>query len=561
MSERRWYFIDRSDLLTGEEYPSFDHDRNADRELASALWPRRKSLIWVARKQPSAFAPALFQFAKKHRRESRKHPETLPEEGWSLLTMIPIVDQLREALAADWEPLAPISSWSRALFGGVDEVVNVMWLLRVGWTVPAALAARALLERWTYNLASYHELEQLAGEPDPAFISRVWQSYEHLGVSPHVGAWWGTLSEIVHARQTAGRLGGGIVGSVSVDPLRNVDIHRGICLVVELCLRQIRGGLTVMVAEAGQSQYIPILQASTPTFRVPREPLDLTAAYEDLDYYEAHRVLGERWTQLAAIYRELVKDPARELTAKFDPVLTIESLLERRGRAIEGARAAFASEKIRLGEEFDPGFLAARLFRYACFSELACLMREDGSRVEDDALLAASQCLEAAVHAWLEDSDHSMGYVRVVLEQTARLRCHRLKPARALRMEERGDASASRWLEEAGWRRLSLLMRAVNEFAHLGLRSRRSGARAALLQIQLSDPSEETSRGKALDSVAHLLAFELLDRLRSESEDAAQCFIETVTLVDEPSHLRTLERYLNNAQSLRDFSFGAPDFG
>lgn len=558
MSERS-SFIDKTDLITGEDYPKFDSRLEPDRELAMRLSPRLKSLLWVADKQPSAFAPALFSFSKRHKK-ARSTSALLPTEGWSILACVPVIDHLREPLAANWNPLEPISTWPRALFGAVDDVVEVMWLLRVGLTIPAALSARTLLERWTHNVANHHSVDRAEGEADADYISRVWQTYSPYGVPAHVGSWWGTLSEIVHGRQTAGRLGKHIVGAVSMETAANTDIHRGICAVVELCLRQIRGGLTVIVEEASQEKYVPALQAQGPALPAGHEPFDLSEAYEDLDYFEAHRILGERWTQLAAIYRERVKDPDGHLTRQFDLVLTVECLLERRGRAIEGARAAFAVEKELLGDDFDPGYLAARLFRYACFAELARLMAAEEVDAEQSALLAASQCLEAAVHAWLEDSDQSMGYVRVALEQAARLRVHRLKRTRGIRMEARGDVSASRWLAEAGWGRLGVLMRATNEFAHLGVRTRRHGAREALRRVQMGEPQEETSRGKALDSVAHLLAFELHDRLREKSEAAASCFTDSVTLLDQENYLRTLERFLNHAQSLKDFSFGAPDF-
>jgi hypothetical protein len=560
MPSARWSFINRTHLLNGERLPEFDPSLEEDRQMAGRLWPRLRSLIWVAEKRPSAFAATLFQFAKKQRTKSGSLPESLPLEGWSLLALVPLTDQLRVPLGADWDPLAVPNTWPRVLFAAVDDAVEIMWLLRAGMTIPAALSARALLERWTHNVAHHYEIDRSERESDTAYISRVWQVYATSGAPANVGAWWGTLSEFAHARQTAGRLGSRIVGEVDADVEHNLEIHRGICEVVELCLRQVRGGLSLIVVEAGQPQYVPALQARPPRPSSSLEALDLMEAYEDLDYYEAHRVLGERWTQLASIYREEVKKPARGLTERFDPVLTFECLLERRGRAIERARAAFSEEKETLGDQFDPGFLAARLFRYACFAELARLLaREDGG-AERAAMIAVAQCLDAAVHAWLEDTDHSMAYLRVVLEQTARLRAHRLKPVRAARMEERGDASASRWLEEAGWRRLGVLMRAVNEFAHLGPQTRRRGARLALLRIQLNDPTHETSRGSALDSVAYLLAFELNDRLRVFSELAASLFTESIALVGESAHLERLERYLENAQRHRTFDFGDPDF-
>jgi hypothetical protein len=555
-----WRYFGREDLIDGNKQPKSDLEHNAEVLFAALLSPRLKSLIWAAKNRPAAFGPALFTFARRRQHSARKDIRLLPSEGWSVLALIPVIDHLRVPLGADWDSLAGASSWPRILFDAVDDVVQAMWLLRAGATIPAAILTRTLLERWTYNVAHHHGLEQSAGESDSDYISRVWRVYAKFGVPTYVGSWWGTLSELAHGRQTAGRLGLLIVGAAQVDSGNNLDIHKGICGVLDLCLKQIRGALGVVVVDAGHPEYIPMLQCSAPSLSVSDEPFDLMEAYQDLDYYEAHRVLTSQWTELAEIYRQNLRDSGQTLAIEFNPVFTIEALLERRGRAIERSRAAFKIERQVLGEEFDPGYLAARLFRYACFSELGRLLVSGDDGPEDAALLTASQCLESAVHLWLEDSDHSMGFLRAVLEQTARLRVHRLKRARALNMEARGDASATRWLEAAGWRRLSLVLRAVNEYAHLGRGTRREGARRALLQVQLDNAQAEKSRGGALDSVASLLAFELHARLRLQSEDAAGAFIDSVTLIDEAGHLQRLELYLDNAHAHRDLDFGEPDF-
>jgi hypothetical protein len=64
-----------------------------------------------------------------------------------------------------------------------------------------------------------------------------------------------------------------------------------------------------------------------------------------------------------------------------------------------------------------------------------------------------------------------MPCVRGVLEQACRARAHRVKPARAARVEDMGAAAGpARWLEAAGWRRLAVLGRALGEFAHVSFR-------------------------------------------------------------------------------------------
>ena len=288
------------------------------------------------------------------------------------------------------------------------------------------------------------------------------------------------------------------------------------------------------------------------------EPFPLTTAFLPLEYYEAHRNRSEQWVQLAAIYRTNVEDDSWKLTTRFSPVMAIEALFERRGRAAERARYAFENEKTVMGDDFDPGVLASKMFRFVSIAQMARLLATQAQGHERDALSAAAQAVDGAAHLWLEDSDYSMGCVRVLLEQTARLRVHRLKGARAARLEERSRTSASRWLSDAGWGRLAVLMRAVNEFSHLGLRTRRSGAREVLSLLQLESQELETGRGSALLSVVYMLAFEMHARLGDEPEMAA-LFTDTVTLLDEKEHVTRLEAYLQKAHDWRHTAFGEPD--
>lgn len=159
---------------------------------------------------------------------------------------MPIIDHLREPLSVGWEHTTPDSSWPRVLIHAVDDVVRALWLLRAGLTVPAAIQARTVLERWTFNVAHTHGLNQLAGETDEHYISRVWQVYGHRDIPREVGPWWATLSEVVHGRDTAGRLGTHILSSAPCSPNQTTDLHDGICAVLELCMRQIRGGLSIV---------------------------------------------------------------------------------------------------------------------------------------------------------------------------------------------------------------------------------------------------------------------------------------------------------------------------
>ena len=101
------------------------------------------------------------------------------------------------------------------------------------------------------------------------------------------------------------------------------------------------------------------------------------------------------------------------------------AFVERRGRAIDVAREAFAAEAQALGDNFDPGSLNARLFRYIGIAEMARLLADvTAPGAERSALHAAASALESAWYVWLEDSDLSLGCVRVL-----RAGCSRSRPS------------------------------------------------------------------------------------------------------------------------------------
>lgn len=550
---------DNGELVTGEPRLKRRYLSASDQKLGATLPLKLRSLAWVAEARPDLFGHVLFQYSRRRRRRVRSEPGLLPQPAWATMALVPHTDSLREPLQVGWDPVPRVTTWPGHIFDEIDMLIHAHWLLRVGMTAPAALLTRSLLERWTANVAFSHGVERLPGEEEEAFISRTWLVYDRPDFPRVVGAWWATLSEVCHGRLTAGRLGSKIVGHIDADPLKNTDLHEGISAVLELVFRQMRGALASIVRDAGAHEHVPMLQAKPPLQAALDEPFDISWAYEDLEYFEAHRVRSEQWIQLAAIYRSSIRDPERRLTERFDWELAFGSLLERRGRAIERARIAFAEERDVPDHELNPGELAARMFRHECFVEVGFLLAAESNSAERLALLTGSQALATATHLWLEDLDASMGCVRIVLEQTARLRAHRLKRSRAERQEQRNITSASRWVELAGWGRLTALVRAVNEFAHSGAKTQRAGARQILLLLQGSDPHPQQSRKAALEAAAQLFALEVNARLRAVSPQASEQFIEHVTLQSEEEQLRILEDYLENAHRLRNYDFGAAD--
>lgn len=552
--------IDLEGFIGGTQLPAKLPRLDVDQELLRSLSPRLISLKWAAKNRPQSFAPALFLFSVRRREAIAGMPDLLPAQGWSALALIPAADHLRIRLGASWDPLPRRGTWPDHLYNAVDDAVAAYWYLRAGLPVPAAVIARTLLERWTLSVAHHHGLERGPTEADEAFISRVWSKYPHHDIPRDAGRWWGWLSELLHARPGSQAFGIDAAAAITLSPKSNIPHHIAIGRVTELCLRQIRGGLTTLAEEHGATDALLSLQVPAPHWLPTDEPFPLMSAHLPLEYYEAHRWRSEQWTQLAGIYRQnVLDDEAWGLTTGFHPVMTIEAFLERRGRAVERARLAFKSEIDELGAKFDPGYLASKIFRFMSIAQMARLVIATASPLETNALLVAAQAVEGATYQWLEDSDYALGCIRVLLEQTARLRVHRLKASRARRLEEIGRPTSSRWISEAGWSRLAVLMRAVNEFAHLGVRTRRRGARDILEKLQGADRDPRTSRGDAVESVIYMFAFELHARLAQEDAGAAKVFTESVTLVDEESHIERLERYLDNANRWRMYDFGDPD--
>ncbi len=84
-----------------------------------------------------------------------------------------------------------------------------------------------------------------------------------------------------------------------------------------------------------------------------------------------------------------------------------------------------------------------------------------------------------------------MGCLRCVVEQVARARTWRLRPDRARKIEANPNSTPRDWIEGAGWLRLSLLNRALGEFAHGSTQTNWHIARDALVAIQDAADNEE----------------------------------------------------------------------
>lgn len=525
----RLRFIDPgaiSDDIETPEMASWLPERMAFVENLSA---RFKSLEWAAQKRPEVFGGALLTFSRRRFAAAGDTPALLPDQAWGSLALIPAADRVRLLLGGTWDPRAAPTSWPHQLFLGVDDIVEVFWFLRSGLTVPAALITRRLLERWSLNVAHHFSLTQADDESAESFLTRIWRTH---GAVQDAGAWWAWLSELLHARPGDHTFDSEASRALSVVAMENVPHHESIARIAELLLRHLRGGLALLAENTGDSESMRSLTA-VPREILVREKFPMSDAFIPLDYFETHCHRSEELVAVAKRYRATVTDDKWELTTRIDLRMTAEAFLERRGRAIESARGAFEVERRNLGDAFRPTDLAARMFRQSTIAEMAMQLATVTDGIERDALIVAGQAAEGATHLWLEDSDYSLGCLRVLLEQVARLRVHRVKPHRAARLEALGAPPASRWVSEAGWQRLAVLLRSFNEYAHSGWRSRQRGAGKLLYAIRRESPGGDTRRGSAVNSTFMLLAFELHDRLAEVSPAVATEFGRRITLVGD----------------------------
>lgn len=523
--------------------------------------------------QPQLLDAALMGRYAKRRALFSGCCELLPAQGRLALALIPAADAVLVKAGADWSPAPDCwgrPTWPDMLRWGLDKAADTCRLLRVGQTYGALVLARAQLERWTLNVAVHHQVAPMADAESAAdYVRRVWSVYPQVAESFDVGLAWNDLSEWLHGRgQVTAALGeiadaASLAGPGALSAMTGV--HERVSALAEVVLRQVRGGVTLLAEEHYGDKFTAALQMTRrPNKTDETESPHLAPLLDALDFQAAFGEKGQGAIRWAIPYRVFVGHPAAAdmLAVGTSPGLAAGAMLERRGRAVQRARQAFAAEQEALGDEFDPGNLEARLFRYIAVGEAAFLAAGWASGPEADALRTAAAALQSAWWLWLEDTDDAMPCVRGVLEQACRARAHRVKPVRAARVEDMGAAAGpARWLEAAGWRRLAVLGRALGEFAHVSFRARWSGARDALAALQASGTPQpdSTARGHALDASAHLLAHEVAARLDLACPAVAATFRARVTQLDTDRHEEYVEELLRRSLDLRAADFGPPD--
>jgi hypothetical protein len=223
--------------------------------------------------------------------------------------------------------------------------------------------------------------------------------------------------------------------------------------------------------------------------------------------------------------------------------------------AVQFAQYGLRMEAQRFGNEFNPHTVLGRCTVYALVSELAAVTSTWCQGPVSAALKLVASSLRSGYWLWLEDDDRAMACLRCVLEQSARISATLKDSARARRMESANNPP-SRWLETAGWRRLSALNTALGEYAHAQKQVDPIGPRLLLsaLQMDASDNPDAvaTARRHALDLVAEFAGRSIIDVLKTMSPRIAETAAEMLNtdLLDVGDAKK--ERILNHAWGLRD---------
>jgi hypothetical protein len=512
-----------------------------------------------------------------YRKRCMREPALLPEQAWNTIAAIPIVDAALSSVGSGWPEQPDMhsrQSWPDHLRWAADGVANVARLCRIGHVYGAIVLARTQLERWTANVAHQHDSEQEPGESTSDWMTRVWGVYsadDALGARRA----WELLSEWLHGRgvmpaacSTAWTERPGETAQI---PTELVAVLAQIWEATDLAFRQARGG-TWLVANAPETAHIldpddPVLKnlempkrpgvysMLQAEWQLPayRERADFPQTLVPIDMIVPYTTFAAKLVGAALGYRGHVGSPRAQMAAQnsVNPRLGEDAVRERRARAIETARKAFDIERRALGEEFSPEGLAAKLFRFATIAHAARMTSAWVDGADRSALLVAASALDSAWVLWLEDTDQAMACVRGVAEQTARALCWRVKPSAAARLEA-ANSPPSRWIEKAGWRRLSVLIRALGEFAHTTHRSQLGQARDTLVALNTGphDPLA-TARGSILNAAAYMLADEVAKRLFAKDPRLEDGFRAAVTLLEREDHAAMLEALLERGLAAR----------
>lgn len=508
------------------------------------------------------------RMALRRRRVSCDH-DLLPPEAWEFLSQVPKADALLECCSRvkEYEESdASSNEWQKLMRKDLQAYVNVVQHLRSGLDYAFLMGARAVFERWTTNRALSLSLEKQMDESDSDYYSRVWESSLNPDREPP-GKLWAQLSEILHGRAEMGEISheyadlfgehnrpmlqAGVAPialrlgyTVSPQMLAGLDIHakaRG--LPVEESF--VRGRVYCNFGDSTWPAMLEYLDSSTH----PSDFFALNSRDQNLD-------------KLAAEYHAIIRRP-KALSVLENVNLAIHltgCLAHHRVSQLDRERQHLQLE-ISKNALFSIEEYGSRLYRFAAISEMALLLGSQNDSHGNVALRTAGMALDSAWRLWLDDDDLSIACMRAVFEQTSRARTHRLKSSKATIMEARKQ-SPQRWLQAAGYNRLSPIGRALGEFSHYTPRSMREDARRLLTEAQEDESADApfTARGHLLTQGSYFLATEIAERLKKFSPHLHKEFLDDVALIELHDDHELIGDYLSMVHDQKEFKWSNLDF-
>lgn len=538
-------------------------------------------------------AALLSRHNQRMERVGHVHP-ILMRRARILVNQLFMLDKALRLIGAnqDRPPPAYGSSWPDHLGWGADSLIACIRLLLSGQFVGAAQIARSQLERWAINLERNTGLTHVTGESTADYYDRLWSALDEFGLyiipehersgngerelviakrNVRPGQLFTDVSEFLHGR------GPGVAGATleagdllaASTRASSLAIGNQILDLLELNLDRIRSCVAVaeMPADA-RDQLPPFLAASLMTDYAGSEPYPPWGFWPMMP-----RTTLSPWVRrqfgLSRELLERVRNGERPAGRLFrDSEISVMFYMSHRGRAAELAVWSF-EEEARISEDpLNYGVLEGLNTQVVFVAEILGLISrwEERDPVASAAALASSG-LRSAFWLWLEDDDRAMGSLRVVLESIARIQTWATKPAKAQKLEDRGQRTKpGRWVDAAGWKRLHALNLALGDLTHTRVDSRWHGARELLVALQPpdQDPKSAPHRGRAyaIECVASLAAksaLEIVEQLSPELKTYVYDLMSHTHLFNEQMQ-RNLDAWLTRTWEQRNFDFGPPFF-
>lgn len=502
------------------------------------------------------------------RRRVSEDIDLVPQQGWEALSQAPKADsilKLTSRVIGYENSLVASSGWHYRLQVDLSSYVNVVQHLRSGADFAFLAGARMVFERWSTNRALSMGMERLENESEDEYYSRIWSDFSAW---PNPGHAWSEISESLHGRGEivqASRSYADLCG-INNRPVLRTKLASAALDLTTLASFQMLAGVDIH-AEARGVDVGKNFIFSKPELLIKNDPTwsELQTMLSSSTHPSDYIVLESVDSDLRSLANEYEKLISREGSKIVFPKVSLGlhlagCLAYHRISRLDAERKHLRKEMAERPDSSVERHIS-QLYRFSAFSELALMLGSYDDSHESVALRTAGMALDSAWRLWLDDDDLSIACMRSVFEQTSRARVHRLKSDRALKMELRHHAPG-RWLEAAGYKRLTPVGRALGEFSHYTVRSMREDARALLTKAQNANPEDAkyTARGNLLTNGAYYLATEISERLSFFYPNLRNEFHETVSLADLHDDHPEWQEYLEVAFDQREHDWRTRDF-